>query len=645
VGPDEPRDPAADRDPDLGTRLRLLADRLPLALWVWEVPEDGDPRRAKLLVANEAAVRLRGRPDVATVSGAEASDLDASQDELAEFARVLALAGTDATLDLGTTERMVAGGAVVVRRVAFGLDHRTVGVVIEDVTRPVVAERGRAALLDRLLAVADHERRWLADALHDDTIQRLAAVVLSLDSLAARSEESAATALATVAEEVRDAIGQLRSLIFELAPPELDADGLAAAVRRTCQHLFGDGPPEATVDVRLPPTTAGVVTGVLYRVLVEALVNVAKHARAARVGVRVSTGDGTVRAVVVDDGVGPGPAAGGHSDPGHLGVRSMRDRCEQLGGSFRIVAGSGGGTVVEAQFPLAHAVDDTGPRRPAAPDWRPPEVRRRRSAPEEPRFERLVVPTVDLVACYSADLRVQYANLELSRRLGRSCLDLAGRRIVDVLPPDAARSATASVARVLRNGRPDRYVVDHPGGAQGGFDVLLVPDLDPLGRVVRVWSWVRELRPGGAGVPVTVAVAPVPRPPGVPADDARPPGRVGQLLRGTPDLVACLDGSGKFTWANDALLHVLERPLGAVVQRSPAEVGLPRRADFDEALDSVFATGVAHRTIVPMRRSAGTGPHTDVDVLLTPQYLLDDGGPHSPGAIPERVWVVARPLA
>jgi signal transduction histidine kinase len=641
VGSDRRDRPAAPRDADLGTRLRLLADRLPLALWVWETPPDGDPRSARLLVANEAAVRLRGRPGVETSPGTEARDLGASEAELAEFARVLALAGTDVTLDLGTSERVVAGRPVIVRRVAFGLDERTVGVVVEDVTRPVVAERGRAALLDRLLVVADHERRWLADALHDDTIQRLAAVVLSLDALAARDEGPAAATVVALAVDIRDAIGQLRSLIFELAPPEVDADGLAAAVARTAHHLFGDGPPEVTIDIALPDTTAAAVTGVLYRVLVEALVNVAKHARASHVGVRVSVEDELVRAVVVDDGVGAGAASGERSDPGHLGVRSMRDRCEQLGGSFRLLAGSDGGTVVEARFPLTRSVEgDAGTRRPPAPDWRPPEVRERRTAPDDPRFERLVVPTPDLVACYSADLRVHYVNREFGRRLGRICLELIGRPIADVFPPGAARSATTSVARVLRNGRPDRYVVDDPEWAPGGLDVLVVPDLDPQGRAVRVWAWLREMRPPDPALPVTFPVAAVPSRPGE-VDDARPPGRVAQFLRVTPDFVACLDRSGAFTWANESLLHFLEQPLASIVHRSPAEVGLPRRPAFDAALSAVVDTGVPHRTSVPLADDEGVR----VDVLLTPQFPLDDSGTDPPASPPERVWLVGRPMA
>jgi signal transduction histidine kinase len=95
----------------------------------------------------------------------------------------------------------------------------------------------------------------------------------------------------------------------------------------------------------------------LFRIAQEALHNVVKHARATRAAVSLEPGDGTLRLVVRDDGIGfsvddPQPATMASLASGGLGLRSMRERATELGGTLRIERASPRGTLVEAALPL-----------------------------------------------------------------------------------------------------------------------------------------------------------------------------------------------------------------------------------------------------------------------------------------------------
>jgi signal transduction histidine kinase len=100
---------------------------------------------------------------------------------------------------------------------------------------------------------------------------------------------------------------------------------------------------------RLSPEAQDMV----QKTLREALVNVAKHARATRATVRIEVGSDEAVMVVADNGVGlPGGVADGENVPGHIGLRQMRDRFEALGGRLEILAGTGSGVCVRGVFPL-----------------------------------------------------------------------------------------------------------------------------------------------------------------------------------------------------------------------------------------------------------------------------------------------------
>ncbi len=194
------------------------------------------------------------------------------------------------------------------------------------------------------------ERNRLALDLHDAVSQKLFGLVLSAEAartLLDRDPEAArgqVTKLQTLAQE---ALEELRSLVFELRPPELEHDGLAGALRKHVELLRRLGQHELELAVEDVPVDPGRDREVL-RVAQEALQNASKHARATRVTVRLHELDGRLLLEVEDDGVGfepDGPAVRARS----LGLTSMEERARRLGGTLAIVSAPGAGTTVRLE--------------------------------------------------------------------------------------------------------------------------------------------------------------------------------------------------------------------------------------------------------------------------------------------------------
>jgi signal transduction histidine kinase len=150
-------------------------------------------------------------------------------------------------------------------------------------------------------------------------------------------------------EELRGAISDIRRLVYDLRPPALDDLGLVEAMRQLAERYDSkDGPLRVVIEAPqdLPNFPAAVEVAV-YRITQEALTNVARHARATTCVVRLAVND-NVTLEIADDGVGmpSGRSAG-------VGLSSMRERAEELGGGCTIEISPGGGTRVLASLPLA----------------------------------------------------------------------------------------------------------------------------------------------------------------------------------------------------------------------------------------------------------------------------------------------------
>lgn len=226
-----------------------------------------------------------------------------------------------------------------------------------DITDRKQLEVARDNLVRDLVAAQEAERHRVARELHDQMGQHLVGLSLGLNRLAQLNGNSSEAALVTqrlqaVAETMaRD----IQHLAFELRPASLDDLGLADAVRN-----YADGQARRfgiEVDVqceRLTRLDATVETAI-YRIVQEALTNVAKHARAERVSVILEPRGDQLQVIVEDDGVGFTPEVLGHaSDGGRLGLRGMAERAALVGGQFQIESRPGRGTTMFLRVPLRH---------------------------------------------------------------------------------------------------------------------------------------------------------------------------------------------------------------------------------------------------------------------------------------------------
>jgi signal transduction histidine kinase len=208
---------------------------------------------------------------------------------------------------------------------------------------------------DRLrhsLEAAEQERRRWARELHDETLQGLAALKVMLETAGGRSGEDALrAAVAHTTVQLDDQIRALRSLITELRPAALDELGLGAAIESLAERLATVEGIAVELDLDSEETLGRLpaeLETTIYRLVQEALTNVAKHARAERAWVKVGRGTGSVEVAVRDDGMGFVPDAPG----GGFGIVGMHERVAMAGGTLEIASSPGGGSSLSASLPL-----------------------------------------------------------------------------------------------------------------------------------------------------------------------------------------------------------------------------------------------------------------------------------------------------
>jgi len=218
------------------------------------------------------------------------------------------------------------------------------------------AEEERRQLLDRTVRSGEEERTRLAAELHDGPIQRLTAVGYRLDEAVLTMELGDTTGalelLGSTHRWLSREINELRRLMTRLRPPVLDERGLARALLERLDVLQSrDGIAcafEGDVGVRVNQEAETV----LYRVVQEALTNIAKHAGARHAWVRLAAVDGHVELQVRDDGVGFDTSQlAALVKSGHFGLAGMRERVEMAGGSYQLSSTPGDGTTITVLLP------------------------------------------------------------------------------------------------------------------------------------------------------------------------------------------------------------------------------------------------------------------------------------------------------
>lgn len=202
----------------------------------------------------------------------------------------------------------------------------------------------------QLVSAREEERRRLRRDLHDGVGPSLAGTLMKLEvarGQAASDPVAVERLLAELAEQTRQAIDDVRRVASGLRPPALDQLGLVAALRQDADRL---APPGLVTDFAADEPLAKLPAAVevaIYRIGVEALANVARHAHATRVDVELRLTPDALLLRVADDG--RGFADGGSAG---VGLSSMRERAEELGGSLEVTSMPGQGTTVTALLPL-----------------------------------------------------------------------------------------------------------------------------------------------------------------------------------------------------------------------------------------------------------------------------------------------------
>jgi signal transduction histidine kinase len=201
----------------------------------------------------------------------------------------------------------------------------------------------------RVVEAQELERKRLARELHDETGQALTSILLGLKPLEAESTGSTRESVAALRELVVSTLQDVRRLAVELRPSALDDLGLVPAVERLADTFAESG---VSVDVAAhigPERLPGEVETTLYRIVQEAVTNVAKHAVAGHVSITLTRKSSSVVAIVEDDGRGFDPGA---ARPGGLGLLGMRERLALVGGTLRIESADGAGTTIAAEVPV-----------------------------------------------------------------------------------------------------------------------------------------------------------------------------------------------------------------------------------------------------------------------------------------------------
>jgi signal transduction histidine kinase len=212
-----------------------------------------------------------------------------------------------------------------------------------------LSQRVQRDSLRRMFEGQELERRRLARELHDETGQALTSVLLGLKAV--ETSDDVPVALAALRELVVNTLQDVRRLAVELRPKALDDFGLLPAVERLVETFRAATGIEVQFESplgeeRLPAE----VETTLYRVIQEALTNVAKHAAAQSVSVLLVRRDASATAVIEDDGQGFTSA---DEAEGGIGLAGMRERLALLGGRLIIESDAATGTTVAAEVPIA----------------------------------------------------------------------------------------------------------------------------------------------------------------------------------------------------------------------------------------------------------------------------------------------------
>ena len=258
--------------------------------------------------------------------------------------------------------RRIDGGSVPVEVNAIGMtdaDGRFAGIhgAARDISERERLERDLRRQAGEL--ASSQERAHLARELHDSVTQALFSMTLvtrSVELLIDRDPALAREKLVALRDLQREALAEMRALIFELRPGNLENDGLLAALKTHTAALQGRIGLPIVVTSELTERLPLEIEEVLYRIAQEGLHNVVKHAAARQVELSLDRRRGDVILRIRDDGKGFDAAA---VLEGHLGLTGMRARADKIGAEYRVTSRVGDGTTIEVVVPMT-AIERAG---------------------------------------------------------------------------------------------------------------------------------------------------------------------------------------------------------------------------------------------------------------------------------------------
>jgi signal transduction histidine kinase len=245
---------------------------------------------------------------------------------------------------------------------ALTLDKNEPDFYDEDDGRTVLAFANQAAIAIENARLYDRsreqdilqERNRLARELHDSLSQALFSMVLNAEAANVffdSDQEKARAQIRLLYETANAALKDMRTLIFELRPANLEQEGLAAVLTKHAKMISDRYGLVVRVDMKGQGRLPLHIEKALFRVAQEALNNIVKHAKATEAAIYLNSQEDLVYLKIKDNGIGIDT---GQAKPGTLGLTSMRERVEQLGGKFEIGPNpSGQGTMVLVQVPCS----------------------------------------------------------------------------------------------------------------------------------------------------------------------------------------------------------------------------------------------------------------------------------------------------
>jgi PAS domain S-box-containing protein len=335
------------------TLFHRLADTVPVPIWI--VSPDG-----YLMYGNQAWAEVTAPPAGSVPNAAVWMEAGHPDDRVKASADFRSAVRRHERFEAELRLRRADGGyrwwsvVGVPRMAADGTVESYVG-MCTDVTATRHVQQSLHEVASKLVTAQESERSRIARELHDDLGQQVALLASKLDLIAHSRELSRNRLQATLADArktLQHLATSIHNLSHELHPATIQLLGLGSALETFCRNVSVQSGVAITFDgQRIPPDVTEDGALCIFRVTQEALQNAVKHSASRRIDVTVAATRDELTLQVVDDGAGFDPLA---SQSAGLGLLTMRERVELVGGRLRIETSHGRGTMIEATVPMGH---------------------------------------------------------------------------------------------------------------------------------------------------------------------------------------------------------------------------------------------------------------------------------------------------